>query len=155
MSMVAADKDVIILRTFSKLYGMAGLRAGVGDRPAGSDQEDPRVRDQLEPGDQRWWAPMAALKAKNVIPERKKINADIRDTTIAFLEKKGFKVIPSLSNKFMVDTKKPTREAIAALRKENVFVGRPWPAMPTHIRVTVGTKEEMEKFQAAFVKVMV
>jgi histidinol-phosphate aminotransferase len=57
-----------------------------------------------------------------------------------------------VSNKFMVDTRKPTRDAIAMLRKENVYVGRPWPALPTHIRVTVGTKEEMEKFQAAFAK---
>jgi histidinol-phosphate aminotransferase len=154
VSMVAADKDVIILRTFSKLYGMAGLRAGiVMGRP-----------DLLKKtrGFGINWNPVtsmvgaaASLKAKNLIPERKKINADNRDTTIAFLEKKSFKVIPSVSNKFMVDTKRPTREAIAALRKENIFVGRPWPALPTHIRVTVGTKEEMEKFQAAFVKVMV
>ena len=54
--------------------------------------------------------------------------------------------------KFMVDTHKPTLEARDALRKENVYVGRPWPSMPTSIRVTVGTAEEMKKFQDAFVK---
>jgi histidinol-phosphate/aromatic aminotransferase/cobyric acid decarboxylase-like protein len=154
IGMVAADKDVVVLRTFSKLYGMAGLRAGViMGRP-----------DLLHKtrGLGINWNPVtsvvgatAALKSKTVIPERKKINADNRDNTIAFLEKHNFKVIPSLSNKFMVDTKRPTKDAVAALRKENIFVGRPWPALPTHIRVTVGTKEEMDKFQAAFVKVMV
>jgi histidinol-phosphate/aromatic aminotransferase/cobyric acid decarboxylase-like protein len=95
---------------------------------------------------------MAALKSKSVVPDRKRINAEIRDNTVAFLEKKGFKVVPSVSNKFMVDTRKPTREAITALRKENVFVGRPWPSMPTYIRVSVGTADEMKKFQDAFVK---
>jgi histidinol-phosphate aminotransferase len=154
IGLVAADKDVVILRTFSKLYGMAGLRAGV-------IMGRPDLLNKTR-GLGINWNPVtsvvgatAALKAKNVIPERKKINADNRDNTIAFLEKHNFKVVPSLSNKFMVDTKRPTKDAIAALRKENIYVGRPWPVWPTHIRVTVGTKEEMEKFQAAFVKVMV
>ncbi|HUA87017.1 MAG TPA: pyridoxal phosphate-dependent aminotransferase [Bryobacteraceae bacterium] len=149
--LVAQEKDVIILRTFSKIYGMAGLRAGVAiGRPD-------LIRKTRGFGIN--WNPvtsvtgaMAALKAKEVVPQRKKINADIRDNTIAFLKKKGFVVIPSVSNKFMVDTRKPTREAIAALRKDLIYVGRPWPSMPTWIRVTVGTREEMDKFQAAFVK---
>lgn len=151
MKLVAADKDVIILRTFSKIYGMAGLRAGVA---IGRPDLIKKTR-----GFGINWNPvtsvagsMAALKAKEVVPQRKQINADIRDNTIAFLEKKGFKVIPSVSNKFMVDTRKPTREAISALRKDLIYVGRPWPSMPTWIRVSVGTKEEMDKFQAAFVK---
>lgn len=151
MRHVAADKDVIILRTFSKLYGMAGLRCGVAiGRP-----------DLLKKtrGFGINWNPitsvggaMAALHTKSLIPERKKINADVRDSTIAFLDKHGFKCVPSVSNKFMVDTHKPTREARAALQKELVYVGRPWPAMPTSIRVSVGTAEEMKKFQAAFIK---
>lgn len=151
MHLVAQEKDVIILRTFSKLYGMAGLRCGVA---VGRPDLIKKTR-----GFGINWNPvtsvsgaMASLKAKDVIPQRKKINADNRDNTIAFLEKKGFTVIPSVSNKFMVDTRKPTREAIAALRKDLIYVGRPWPSMPTWIRVSVGTKDEMEKFQTAFVK---
>src|SRR5581483_2846714 len=121
VKMVAEDKDVIVLRTFSKLYGMAGLRCGLAlGRP-----------DLLKKtrGFGINWNPvtsvtgaMAALKSKSVIPERQKINGDIRNETVAFLEKKGFKVVPSLSNKFMVDSHKPTRDAVAMLRKENVFV---------------------------------
>jgi len=151
VNMVSQDKDVIVLRTFSKLYGMAGLRCGVAmGRP-----------DLLKKtrGFGINWNPvtsvsgaMAALKSKTVVPERRRINADIRDNTIAFLQKKGFKVVPSVSNKFMVDTHKPTRDAITALRKELVYVGRPWPSMPTYIRVSVGTADEMKKFQDAFVK---
>jgi histidinol-phosphate aminotransferase len=151
MKLVAADKDVIILRTFSKLYGMAGLRCGVA---IGRPDLIKKTR-----GFGINWNPitsvagaMASLKAKDLIAKRRQINADIRDTTVAFLDKKGFKVVPSMSNKFMVDTHKPTLEARDALRKENVYVGRPWPSMPTSIRVTVGTAEEMKKFQDAFVK---
>ena len=149
--LVAEDKDVIVLRTFSKIYGMAGLRCGIA-------MARPDILKKTRGFGINWnpmttvTGAMAALKSKTVIPERRKINADNRDSTIAFLEKKGFKVVPSVSNKFMVDTRKPTRDAVAALRKELVYVGRPWPSMPTYIRVSVGTKEEMEKFQAAFVK---
>jgi histidinol-phosphate aminotransferase len=151
IGLVAHDRDVIVLRTFSKLYGMAGLRAGVAiARP-----------DLLKKtrGFGIDWNPvtgvtgaMAALRSKTVVSERKKINEENREATMAFLEKKGFKVIPSVSNKFVVDTRKPTRDAIAALRRENIYVGRPWPSLPTQIRVTVGTAEEMKKFQDAFVK---
>ena len=93
------------------------------------------------------------LNQYTVVADRRKINGDIRDNTVAFLQKKGFKVVPSLSNKFMVDSHKPTVEARNLLRKENVFVGRPWPSMSTYLRVTVGTADEMKKFQDAFVKV--
>jgi len=151
MDMVAADKDVIILRTFSKIYGMAGLRCGL----AVARPDLLRKTRGMGIG----WNPtttvraaMAALKSKSLVAERRRINADVRDNTVAFLQKKGFPVIPSVSNKFMVDTKRPTRDAIAALRKELIYVGRPWPSLPTHIRVSVGTRDEMAKFQQAFAK---
>jgi histidinol-phosphate aminotransferase len=151
MKLVQQDKDVIILRTFSKLYGMAGLRCGVA---IGRPDLIKKTR-----GYGINWNPvtsvagaMASLKAKNLIAERRRINGDIRDSTVAVLEKRGFKVVPSLSNKFMVDTHHPTVQARDMLRKENVYVGRPWPSMPTSIRVTVGTAEEMKKFQDAFIK---
>jgi histidinol-phosphate aminotransferase len=55
---------------------------------------------------------------------------------------------------FMVDVKRPGKEFQAAMLKENVAIGRTWSAMPNYVRVTVGTKAEMEKFQTAFVKCM-
>ena len=88
------------------------------------------------------------------MPERRKIIGDVREDTLAFLEKHNFTYVPSVSNCFMVDVKQPGMNAIMALRKEKVYIGRVWPAWPTYVRVTVGTKEEMAKFQAAFLKVM-
>ena len=66
----------------------------------------------------------------------------------------GFTYIPSEANCFMVDTKRPGQQLRDAMAKENVFVGRIWPIMPTWVRITVGTQPEMERFQSSFAKAM-
>src|ERR1019366_9752395 len=95
-----------------------------------------------------------SLQSKTVIPERRKSIGDVREDVLDFLDQHNFKCVPSVSNCFMVDTKRPAREVINALAKEKVIIGRPWAVWPTHVRVTVGTQEEMDKFKAAFLKVM-
>jgi histidinol-phosphate aminotransferase len=54
----------------------------------------------------------------------------------------------------MLDTKKPANQFVQAMRAEKVYVGRVWPAMPNYSRITVGTKDEMQKFQVAAKKVL-
>jgi len=88
------------------------------------------------------------------VPERRKIIGDVRNDTLAFLAKNNFHYAPSVSNCFMVDTKRPGGDVVLAMRKEKVYVGRVWSAWPTYIRVTVGTQDEMNKFKSAFLKVM-
>jgi len=151
--MVAADKDVIVLRTFSKIYGMAGIRAGAAiAKPDLLEKMGVYMAGALPTTAMA--AANASLKVKTLIPQRRETIKVIREDTMAFLDKKGFKTVPSSSNKFMVDTKKPANDVIMAMRKEMVYIGRPWPVWPTSVRVTVGTKDEMAKFKAAFVKVM-
>jgi len=96
----------------------------------------------------------ASLKSKTIVAERKKINSRVREDTLEFLDKHNFHYVPSVSNKFMVDVKRPGREVIEAMRREKIYIGRVWPSWPTYVRVTVGTPEEMAKFKAAFEKVM-
>jgi histidinol-phosphate aminotransferase len=79
---------------------------------------------------------------------------DVRDNTFDFLEKHNFSFVPSKSNCFMIDVKRPGNEIITAMRKENVYIGRVWPSWPTYVRVTVGLQDEMAKFKSAFRKVM-
>lgn len=151
--MVAQGKDVVILRTFSKIYGMAGLRAGAA-----------LARPDLLQKLSGWGATMmpitgmvaasASLQVKDLVPTRRKIIGQVREDTFSFLEKNNYKYVPSVSNCFMVDTGRPGMEAVMALRNENVFVGRVWPSWPNYVRVTVGTADEMQKFQAAYKKVM-
>ncbi len=66
----------------------------------------------------------------------------------------GLAVIPSHANFFMIETKKPVKPLIEALAAQGVHVGRLFPAMPTHLRVTVGTPEQMERFTAALTKAL-
>ena len=151
--LVAADKDVIVLRTFSKIYGMAGLRAGAAiarpdliEKLAGFSAGMLPVTGMA--------AASASLEQKTLVADRRKVIGDVRNDTLAFLAKNNFHYVPSVSNCFMVDTKRPGDEVVMAMRKEKVYIGRVWSAWPTYVRVTVGTQEEMNKFKTAFVKVM-
>jgi len=99
-------------------------------------------------------AATASLKDPNLVAERRRINATVRQQTFQWLDRNGYAYIPSESNCFLVDTRRPGQEVRDAMAKENVMIGRVWPLMPTWCRITVGTQEEMTKFQAAFQKVM-
>lgn len=152
--LVAADKDVILLRTFSKIYGMAGLRAGaIIARPDLIEKQATFSSSGMMASTAMACA-AASLQVKDLVPVRRKIIADIRENTFEYLGKNSFSYVPSVSNCFMVDVRKPAMEIVMALRKEKVYIGRVWPAWPNHIRVTVGTSEEMAKFKTAFSKVM-
>jgi histidinol-phosphate aminotransferase len=159
IDLVAQDKDIIILRTFSKIYGMAGIRAGFAvarpDLLAKFQTVSTAGRSLASISIVSAAAARASLQDKDLVPLRKKINSDIRSETLEFLTKKGYKILPgSQANMFMVDVKRPGNEFKNAMLKENVAIGRSWPAMPNYVRVTVGTKQEMERFQSAFVKCM-
>lgn len=152
--LVAADKNVIILRTFSKIYGMAGIRAGFAlGRPDLLEKTRSFSATGFVPVTASA-AATASLTNKTLVAERKKINKDIRENVFEFLQAKGFKHTPSEANHFMVDVGRPNTEVIAAMAKENVIIGRPWPVWPKSVRVSIGTQDEMNKFKAAFAKVM-
>jgi histidinol-phosphate aminotransferase len=151
--LVAADKDVIVLRTFSKIYGMAGLRAGAAiarpdliEKLAGFSAGMLPITGMA--------AASASLEDKTLVPERRKLIGEVREDTLAFLDKNKFHYVPSVSNCFMVDTQRPGNDVVMAMRKEKIYIGRVWSAWPTYVRVTVGTQEEMNKFKTAFLKVM-
>ena len=153
-AMVAAGKDVVILRTFSKIYGMAGLRAGAAiARRDLTDKIYSYCMNGMLPITSMA-AAQASLNDPNLVPERRKKIGDVRNDVFSFLDKHNFRFVPSVSNCFMVDVKRPGGQVVSALAKEKVIVGRVWRSWPTCVRVTVGLPEEMEKFNAAFLKVM-
>jgi histidinol-phosphate aminotransferase len=154
IDMVKAGKDVVVLRTFSKLYGMAGLRCGFAiARPdllkkiEAYGGMDPMPVTACA-------AATASLKDASLVPDRKAANTKVREATFAWLDKNGYHYTPSVSNCFMLKAGKPAKDVIAAMAKQNVFIGRPWPSMPDWVRITVGTQAEMDQFQAAFQKFM-
>jgi len=154
LDLVKADQDLIVLRTFSKLYGMAGIRCGMAIAR-------PDLLAKLE--NFSGWSAMpitamaaatASLKHEHLVPERKQVNAVIRQKTFDWLASQGYSYTPSQSNCFMLEAKRPAKEVIDAMAKRNVYIGRPWPVWPTHLRITVGTQTEMEAFMSAFDAVM-
>jgi histidinol-phosphate aminotransferase len=154
LDLVKADRDLIVLRTFSKIYGMAGIRCGMAIAR-------PDLLAKLE--NLSGWSAMpitalaaatASLKHEHLVADRKKLNAEIRQKTFDWLGSHGYSFVPSESNCFMLDTKRPAKEVIDAMAARNVFIGRIWPVWPTYTRITVGTQQEMEAFQSAFDAVM-
>ncbi|MBI4908998.1 MAG: pyridoxal phosphate-dependent aminotransferase [Acidobacteria bacterium] len=152
--LVAADKDVIVLRTFSKIYGMAGLRAGFA-------LARPDLLDKMRAFGSSGFLPItgiacatASLQAKGLIAERRAINKRIRDDVFEFLEKRKITYVPSQTNFFMMEVGRPGGEIAQMMADQKVYIGRVWPAWPTKVRVTVGTQDEMNKFKAALDKVL-
>lgn len=154
LDFVAADKDLIVLRTFSKIYGMAGIRCGFAvARPDLLAKFQPFGQNPL---------PITGCAAANVslldaelIPTRRAIIGGTRRETIGWLRENGYKVIgDSQSNCFMIDTGRPGRGVIAAMQARNVYIGRTWPVWPNAVRITVGTPAEMASFRTAWKQVM-
>jgi histidinol-phosphate aminotransferase len=154
LDFVKEGKDVIVLRTFSKLYGMAGIRMGfaVGR---------PDLLAKLVPlGGQNSLPITACVAAKasltqaDLVETRKKIIGDVRNDTFAWLKTNNFRYTPSESNCFMLETNRPGKQIMAAMAAKDIYIGRIWPAWPTQVRITVGTRDEMLAFQKAFGEVM-
>ncbi|HUB30761.1 MAG TPA: pyridoxal phosphate-dependent aminotransferase [Terracidiphilus sp.] len=154
LDFVKEGKNVIVLRTFSKLYGMAGIRMGFAiGRPDllakiasfGGQNALPITAVS---------AAKASLLDADLVSTRKKVIADIRMDTLAWLKSEGYATTPSESNCFMLDVRRPGKEVQAALAAKEMFVGRIWPAWPDSLRITVGTKDEMMAFRKSFTEVM-
>ena len=151
--LVAKEKDVVVLRTFSKAFGMAGIRCGMAmGRPDLLAKMRPYGSGMLPITG--LVAGTASYRAKTLVADRRAINTRIREDVFEFLDKKKVKYIPSVSNKFMMEAGRPGAELTKALAAEKVFIGRTWPVWPTMVRVSIGTQEEMNKFKAALSKVL-
>jgi histidinol-phosphate aminotransferase len=156
-SMIPLENDhpnLIVARTFSKIYGMAGLRCGYC---VAQSLMIERLRAR-----QAWdsinimalAAATASLDDPDLVTKGRRLNAETRAFTISELENLGYMTIPSQANFIMIDVKRPVVPLIASLKNRKVEVGRLFPAMPNHIRLTIGKKDEMESFLAAFRPVM-
>jgi histidinol-phosphate aminotransferase len=153
LDFVKEGKDVIVLRTFSKLYGMAGIRMGFAiARPDLLKKYDAFGMNSLPVT--ALAAAQASLLDKDLVPARKKIVGDIRTETLAWLKSEGYTTTPSETNCFMLDVRRPGKEVLAAMAAKEIYIGRIWPAWPSQVRITVGTREEMLAFRKAFKEVM-
>jgi histidinol-phosphate aminotransferase len=152
--LVKDHPNLIVSRTFSKIYGMAGLRCGYCVA-----QKEPIERMRR----QQMWdsvncmalaAATASLDDLDHVPNGQRLNKEAKTFTTSELEKMGYKSIPSQANFIMFDCKRPVVPLIKGMKEQNVHVGRLFPALPNHMRLTIGKKAEMEAFLAAFREVV-
>ncbi|HEX6900618.1 MAG TPA: aminotransferase class I/II-fold pyridoxal phosphate-dependent enzyme [Thermoanaerobaculia bacterium] len=147
--LIAEHPNLVVARTFSKIYGMAGLRCGYA-------LAQPATLDRLR-FHQAWdnmnlpalAAAQAALGETAHLERSRRLNRETRDWVIGELAARGYKSIPSRTNFLMTDLRQDTGPVIERLRQRRVEVGRRFPALPTHLRVTLGTRPQMERFLAA------
>jgi histidinol-phosphate aminotransferase len=154
MPLVGSHPNLVVARTFSKVYGMAGLRCGYGvARP----ETIARLHAQKQWDSLNLPGLVAAAASLGDLPHveaSRRRNTEVRDECSAALAARGWRVIPSQANFFMVDLGRTVGPVIAALRERGVEVGRLFPALPNHLRVTVGTRSEMQAFLGALAEVM-
>jgi histidinol-phosphate aminotransferase len=151
---VKEGKNVIVLRTFSKLYGMAGIRMGFAVGRPDLLAKVTQFSGQNSLPITAVAAAKASLRDPDLVSTRKKAIGDIRTQTLAWLKSEGYSTTPSESNCFMVDVRRPGKEVQTALASKEMFVGRIWPAWPNSLRITVGTPDEMMAFRKSFTEVM-
>jgi histidinol-phosphate aminotransferase len=149
VDLAASRDDLIVLRTFSKLYGMAGLRLGAAVASPGLLARLAQIGENPLPVP-ALLAADASLRDSALVPTRRAANARIRQQTIQWLQAQGYACIPSESNCFMVDIKADGKAFAQAMAAQGVVIGRSWPIWPQRVRVTVGTEAEMQRFRQAF-----
>ena len=152
--LIKQHPNLIVARTFSKIYGMAGLRCGYC-------VAQPQVIEHLRPH-QTWdsvnimalVAAIASLGDSEQVTNGRRMNTETKAFASGELNKLGYQHIPSQANFFMIDMKRPVAPLIGALREKGVQVGRLFPSLPNHMRVTVGKQDEMDSFLSAFRQVV-
>lgn len=149
LELIAKHPNVVVARTFSKIYGMAGLRLGYA---VGSKETIAAMAPYAS------WsntnaavlaAAAASLADPNLVPRQKKLLNDTRKWLVSELTKQGRRTMPSEANFVMVDVGGDVAPVIQAFRARKILVGRKFPSLPTWLRVTVGKRDEVAEFLAA------
>jgi histidinol-phosphate aminotransferase len=146
--------NVFVARTFSKAFGMAGLRVGYGIGQSATMNPLAQLRMPYNVSVFGVAAALAALADTRHVAEERARNADVRAFTVKALNEAGYKSSQSQGNFLFVEigtgghTAEQFRDACA---EHGILVGRPFPPLEkTHARVSLGTMDEMKKAMAVF-----
>ncbi|WLG55959.1 pyridoxal phosphate-dependent aminotransferase [Pseudomonas extremorientalis] len=150
VSWVKDHDDLLVLRTFSKIYGMAGARLGLAvGHPALLERLAVFGGDNV-PAGSTLLGGLASLEDVKLLPQRKALNNQLRDETVAWLKGRGFTCTASQANCFMIDVTQPAEQVIEKLAAQGVMIGRVFKSWPQWVRVTVGDKQDMARFREVF-----
>jgi histidinol-phosphate aminotransferase len=150
IGLVNEYKNVIILRTFSKIYGLASLRIGYGIAHADVIRSVNQVREPFNTTGFAQKAALAALKDEQFIADCREANAKGIVYLSAQFDRLQLSYYPAHGNFMMVDVKRPGGQVFDSLLRKGLIVRHdPSWKLPTMIRVTVGSQEQNEKFIGA------
>ena len=154
IDIVRGGRNLIVLRTFSKVYGLAGLRIGYGIGPAALLAEMNKIRGPFNTSGVAQAAASAALDDTEHVRRSVESNRAGLAQLASGLHSLKIKFVPSVANFLLVIFGTDTEPLVEELLKHGVIV-RPmrWMGFPTALRVTVGTHEENEKFLRALAEV--
>jgi len=143
------EKQIVVLRTFSKIYGLAGCRIGYGiaSRPIVSVVN--KIREPFNINHLAQVAAMASLSCKNQVKERKKLNLEQKFYVYKSFDEMGLDYVKSEANFILVDVKRNSRKVFDQLLEKGIIVRTGdifGPGYESFIRVTIGTPEENKKF---------
>ena len=141
--------NLVVARTFSKIYGMAGMRLGYGISSLANAEA---LRAQAAWGNTNvavLEAALASLGDKELVARQRERLNGTRLRLCRELEKDGRRYIPSEANFMMIDVGGDVKPLIPAFEARGVKVGRRFAAMPGWLRITIGKPEETEAFLAA------
>ena len=144
------DSRVIVCRTFSKIYGLAGMRIGYAIAA-------PEIATRLGTGFPSWSvsivsarAASAALDDVEYVRLGIKRNTDDRQEFMNQVNARMLRAIDSQTNFVMVNPMRPPNEVIEHLKKNNILIGPKYPVLDKYIRVSLGTPSEMQAFWRAW-----
>jgi histidinol-phosphate aminotransferase len=150
---VRAGKPVLILRTFSKVFGLAGLRIGYGISTPDVIETLYKVRMAFNTNSVAQVAALAAWDDHDHVAKSVQLNRAGLDFLYAGLKKRGVNYVTSFANFVLVELGRPAREVTQALLKQGVIVRPAW-GCPTCMRVSVGTNDQNRRFFSALDKVL-
>jgi histidinol-phosphate aminotransferase len=154
LPLAVANQNVIVSRTFSKVFGMAGLR--VGYAIARPEVIAGMLRHRLVHGVNLLGASAAkacVADAAHVASERQ-LNRAARDYASTWFANAGFQVTPSHANFLMVNIRRDSLSFQYSCAEQGVLVGRPFPPLNTHARISIGTMDEMRRSTEVFRRVL-
>jgi histidinol-phosphate aminotransferase len=149
-----AHPRVIVTRTFSKIHGMAGLRAGYA---VGQPQSLAALRPWLSADGMSVVAAEAArasLADAAHTGEQRRLNAEARRLTLSALSRAGCRAFESHGNFIMADVGRDCRAFASACAARGIRVARAFPPLVHHARITLGTLEEMARANVVFAEVL-
>jgi len=140
------DDRVIVCRTFSKIYGLAGLRLGYAVATPKVAEELRRYATIISLNGMVSVAALAGLRDNDGLRAAVKRNADDRQEFFNQAMARMLKPIDSHANFVMMNAHRPAEQVIEHFKKNNILIGRKFPAMNDHVRVSLGKPQEMHEF---------